>query len=90
MSKQKHQYSLKDSREDQRLLSKAVAEFPAGFDESTWRSHACLRKVKYRCKQAAIMAAFHVGDREGIELDSYECNYCGSWHIGKGKRQPSE
>jgi hypothetical protein len=48
------------------------------------REATCARKVNsYATKDAARAGAKIAGRRLGVRLYSYECGYCGRWHLTK-------
>jgi hypothetical protein len=48
------------------------------------KDRVCSRKMKYPSEAAADsqIRQYHSGDSS---MTSYECKFCGKWHIGHGK-----
>jgi uncharacterized membrane protein YgcG len=65
------------------MTLKRIIEQLFGTDEQ----RACEGKVKYGHKETADKAATVMLKKYGETLESYECRYCGKWHIGHTKAQ---
>ena len=44
-------------------------------------------KAAYRTREEAASAAQLAWTLNGAELDTYRCDYCHQWHIGKRSRE---
>jgi hypothetical protein len=46
-----------------------------------WRADGA-PKVRYRTEAEANKAAFSYRLDHGADLNAYECEFCGGWHLG--------
>jgi hypothetical protein len=58
-----------------------------GVDGSHWRADG-RPKVRYPSQAAALSAADERRDEAGGELNTYRCDFCGGWHMGRRDREP--
>lgn len=59
----------------------------AHFSGEYHEANSCRRKIRYS-KESAIRAAVAMQAKTGNVFDTYECEFCGGYHIGRPQRDP--
>ncbi len=54
---------------------------PVSLSLTHWRRDGA-PKMAYRTRADALVAADERGREAGVELNVYQCDFCGSWHMG--------
>ena len=55
---------------------------PVSLSLTHWRSDGA-PKMAYRTRTDALVAADERAKEAGVELNVYQCDFCGAWHMGR-------